>query len=131
MTPIEFDAAQRLLGLNNTELAEALGTDDGSISRWKKGKASIPSYIEVSLRLLESRTLTETLVPLSLEEISALYRKIQASGKTIGKYLADLMRKDLTTPERIPAKISYTPAEIASSRLNEPPTGDLKGKQPA
>lgn len=131
MTPTEFDAAQRLLGLNNTELAEALGTDDGSISRWKKGKAAIPSYIEVSLRLLESRTLTETLVPLSLEEISALYRKIQASGKTIGKYLADLMRKDLTTPERAPAKISYPASQIASSRLNEPTPEDLKGKQSA
>ena len=127
MNALEFDTAQRLLGLNNTSLAEALGTDDGSISRWKKGKAPIPSYIEVSIRLLESRMLTETIIPLSLHEITTLYRKIEISGKSISQYLADLMRADINaTP-----KTTYTPAEIASSRLNEEPPQKSKSKQPA
>jgi len=131
MDATEFNAAQLLLGLNNTELANALGTDDGSLSRWKKGKARIPTYIEVSLRLLEAKILTETIVPLCIQEITALYKKIQSYGKSISQYLADLMREDIKRQDKPVRKITYTPAEIASSRLNEPPTGDLKGKQSA
>lgn len=41
---------------------------------------------------------------------------------------AESLKEKNATPAR---KITYTPAEIASSRLNEPPDPDLKGKQPA
>lgn len=60
MTPEEFVAARTALGLSQSAMAEALGVDQGTVSRWEAGKTRIPPPIELALA-----TLKEKLQPMS------------------------------------------------------------------
>ncbi|HMO96650.1 MAG TPA: phosphoglycerate dehydrogenase [Tepidiformaceae bacterium] len=56
MTPETFIAERTALGLSQAAIADSLGVDQGTISRWESGKVRIPAAIELALATLnESR----------------------------------------------------------------------------
>jgi transcriptional regulator with XRE-family HTH domain len=54
MTADEFKALCAKLGLKVGELAETLGKQRSSISRYRKGKLPIPKSVELALKAIES-----------------------------------------------------------------------------
>jgi transcriptional regulator with XRE-family HTH domain len=52
MTADEFRATLKALGLRQRILAEALGVEPNTVSRWAKGKVTVPRYAELCLILL-------------------------------------------------------------------------------
>ncbi len=53
MTPDTFVSERNALGLSQAAMAEALGVDQGTISRWESGKVRIPAAIELALATLK------------------------------------------------------------------------------
>lgn len=62
MTPEQFVSARAALALSQAAMAEALGVDQATISRWESGKVRIPNAVELALE-----TLKETLAPMPTE----------------------------------------------------------------
>jgi transcriptional regulator with XRE-family HTH domain len=52
MTPDQFRATLKSLGLRQTHLAERLGVHRTTVSRWSTGDLAIPRYVEYVLELL-------------------------------------------------------------------------------
>jgi predicted transcriptional regulator len=52
MTPDEFRATVRILGLRQRLLARALGVEQSTVYRWSSGKLPVPRYVELCLTLL-------------------------------------------------------------------------------
>jgi transcriptional regulator with XRE-family HTH domain len=52
MTPEDFRAALKSLGLSQLELAERLGVDPSTVNRWATGRAALPRYVVYVLELL-------------------------------------------------------------------------------
>ncbi len=50
-------AARRALGLSQAALAQALGVDQATVSRWESGKARIPGAVELALAKLKESIL--------------------------------------------------------------------------
>lgn len=53
MTPDEFRAALKRLGLRQRWLAERLGVETSTVNRWATGKAPVPQYAVFCLSLLD------------------------------------------------------------------------------
>lgn len=49
----ELKKQREKLGLSQRELAEALGVDVGTISRWERGARTPPKYVALALEALE------------------------------------------------------------------------------
>lgn len=62
MTPEQFVSARAALALSQAAIADALGVDQATISRWESGKVRIPNAVELALE-----TLKETLAPMPTE----------------------------------------------------------------
>ena len=62
MTPQQFVSARTALALSQAAMAEALGVNQATISRWESGKVRIPNAVELALE-----TLKETLTPMPTE----------------------------------------------------------------
>lgn len=43
-------------GLNQTEMAQFLGVDQGTISRWEGGKREIPSFLHLALESIKKKS---------------------------------------------------------------------------
>lgn len=56
MKPKEFRAIRERMGLSQTELAELMGTNQNTVSRWEIGKCKISEPIARFLRLLDKTT---------------------------------------------------------------------------
>lgn len=110
MTSEEFIARQTVLGLNSSELADALQSNSGAVSRWTKGKAAIPGYIAVALDALVAQSLPQMELPLSLSDLAALDREARARGVTIPRLISDILHAALNpaAPTNI-TPISYAP----------------------
>jgi DNA-binding transcriptional regulator YiaG len=52
MTPVEFAAARKTLGLSVSRLARTLKSDERTIRRWEHGERPIPGPVEVLLGML-------------------------------------------------------------------------------
>jgi DNA-binding transcriptional regulator YiaG len=52
MTPTEFRATLRALGLTQRALAERLGLATSTVNRWAKGHADVPQYAVAYLDLV-------------------------------------------------------------------------------
>ena len=55
MTPDEFIAVRTALGLSQAGMAEALGVDQATVSRWETGKTRIPPPVELALATLKEK----------------------------------------------------------------------------
>jgi transcriptional regulator with XRE-family HTH domain len=55
MTPADFRAALKTIGMRQNQLAEELGVAPITVNRWATGKAEIPKYAELCLKLLLER----------------------------------------------------------------------------
>lgn len=115
MTNEEFVSHQATLGLNNRQLAERIGADEGSVSKWRKN-AAIPEYIAGYIELLVAVHLKQLQLALTLGETLALSAKAEKAGMSVADYLVSLIRADVSEQRR-----TYAPAALSSSRLNEPP----------
>lgn len=107
MTNEDFRARQALLGMSGTELADALASNEGSVSRWRRS-TPIPDYIAALLDQLCARALPNLELPLTLADITALDRLARARGLTIPRLIASLLHEHLhpplyTLPEPEPA----------------------------
>jgi transcriptional regulator with XRE-family HTH domain len=58
MTPIQLRTARRSLGLSQSGLAERLGVDVMTISRWERGASSIPPYLGLAIESLSRQRKT-------------------------------------------------------------------------
>ncbi len=59
MTPAEFKAIRRGLGLSAQAMARAVGVSDGrTIRRWEAGDRDIPGPVRVLMLLLSSGVIT-------------------------------------------------------------------------
>lgn len=54
----QFLAARRALGLSQAALAQALGVDQATVSRWEAGKVRIPAAVELALQKLKESLFT-------------------------------------------------------------------------
>lgn len=55
VTPSEFRAARKRLGLSVAKLAEALGVTDRTINRYNGGDWPIPETVALAMEALEAR----------------------------------------------------------------------------
>lgn len=55
MTAAEFRAALKAIDMRQNQLAEALGVAPLTVNRWATGKAAIPKYAELCLKLLQQQ----------------------------------------------------------------------------
>lgn len=55
MTSADLKVARKKLGLSQRELAEVLGVDVGTISRWERGVQDPPKYVALALAELRRR----------------------------------------------------------------------------
>lgn len=53
MTPSEFRAARKRLGMTRAALAKALGVSPKTISNWAWERAAIPPFLALALKWLE------------------------------------------------------------------------------
>lgn len=51
MTPADFRALLRAAGLSQRALAQRLGVDHGTVSRWARGSLAVPRYAVAYLDL--------------------------------------------------------------------------------
>lgn len=117
MTNEEFIHRQDTLRLNNRQLADKLGANEGSVSRWRKDMP-IPDYIAGYLDLLVAVYQNNIELTLSLGEILSASNRAQSAGLSFAEYVLKLIRNDLV--KSTSADYRNIPA-TASSRLNEDP----------
>ncbi|HEX8473220.1 MAG TPA: helix-turn-helix transcriptional regulator [Pyrinomonadaceae bacterium] len=55
ITMHELRTRRVALGLSQAKLAERLGVDTMTVSRWERGVRSIPTYIALALEAIEMR----------------------------------------------------------------------------
>jgi transcriptional regulator with XRE-family HTH domain len=55
MTPNELKRRRQKLGLSQAKLAQMMGVDQMTISRWERGIHPIPLYISLAVEALEVR----------------------------------------------------------------------------
>lgn len=53
MTGAEVRSARQRLGVSQAQLAEALGVNKLTISRWERGERNPPTMVELAIGLLE------------------------------------------------------------------------------
>lgn len=56
MTPEEFRATLKRLGLRQRWLSERLGVETSTVNRWATGKAPVPQYAVFALSLIKRLT---------------------------------------------------------------------------
>lgn len=52
MTPTAFKAARETLGYTQSQMANALRTNDRAVRRWESGEHRVPGSVEVALEFL-------------------------------------------------------------------------------
>lgn len=122
MTSEEFVARQSILGLNNSELAAALHSNSGAVSRWTKGRVPIPGYIAVALDALVTKSLPQMELPLSLHDLAALDREARARGISVPRLIADILHAALHTPQQGSNIIPLVPAPDSVREIAEEET---------
>lgn len=55
MTPAEMKQLREEMELTQTELAQELGVDMMTVSRWERGRHPIPKYIDLAVSYLKLR----------------------------------------------------------------------------
>ena len=55
VTPTALQAWRKQAGLSQSGLAELLGVDTMTISRWERGQREIPSFLHLALAFLDSK----------------------------------------------------------------------------
>ena len=60
MTPYEFRATRRSIGLTQTELAERMGVTVRAVVHWEGGTRSIPKAMSILLGYVGQATIRET-----------------------------------------------------------------------
>lgn len=55
MTPSEFRAARKRLGMSREKLAAALGVDRKTIGNWSWGHTTPPAFLALAIEALERR----------------------------------------------------------------------------
>jgi DNA-binding transcriptional regulator YiaG len=55
VTPSDFRAARKRLGLSRDKMAEALGVSGTTISNWSWGHAPIPTMVALAIEALDAR----------------------------------------------------------------------------
>jgi DNA-binding transcriptional regulator YiaG len=63
MTPSDFRAARKRLGLSRSEMADALGVSETTVSNWSWGHAAIPLHLALAIETLERRAQNSPCVP--------------------------------------------------------------------
>lgn len=63
MTPSEFRAARKRLGLTRAALAEALGVTPRTVGNWSWGHTEIPPFMALAIEALERRAKDSPCVP--------------------------------------------------------------------
>lgn len=53
MTPAEFRATLKALGIRQIWLAERLGVSPNTVNRWARGELAVPQYAVFALSLIE------------------------------------------------------------------------------
>lgn len=119
-------------------LAHEIGAQKRSVDNWfTAGEFPIWACKHIERIISESKT---PRLRFDEEEWDRLEQARTVAGYTdrkefyvdaINAYARKILDIEAQNTENRAAAITRTPAEIASSRLNEPPPGDLKGKQPA
>lgn len=126
MTNETFIQHQETLGLNNRQLAEKLGANEGSVSKWRKDMP-IPDYIAGYLELLV--TVYQNAIPLTLTlgQILHLSKRAEAARLSFADYIIRLIRADLAAPVTDYSRLSSP----ASSRLNDDEPGEAPSSKRA
>src|SRR3990172_6168736 len=104
MDAAEFAAARIALGLSQSAIAQALGVDQATISRWEAGKVRIPASIELALA-----TLKENQEPMPVDRPRILVADpIAPEGVELLRSVADVdVRTGMSQDELIAAVAPY------------------------
>lgn len=123
MNSQEFITAQSTLGLNGAELAEKLGVDPASISRWRAGQ-KIPDYIAKLMEKLSQ----EVVVHVPLQLLLDFSHAAEQQGLSFNALLLKALKREAAEePESDPSNVTplyetTTTGEPAVARVAEEPS---------
>lgn len=85
---------RKSLGLKQQEIADQLRVSKSIWVKWENALAPVPKWVEPAVRRMFNSFQLENLAP---EEIALLNQRAQAAGKSVERYIMDIIKATLPT----------------------------------